>query len=214
MDEDIAIIDSKTRNEKIKSFFINNKKLLILLFTVLILSIFGFYFFQSYKESQKEKLSDKYNISVTEYNNEKKTDTISSMKEIVNYKDSTYSPLALYFLIDNQLIDDKNEINYLFDILIDKTSLEPEIRNLIIYKKALFNADDINESELLAILNPLINSESVWKSHSLYLVAEYFYAKNEKEKSREFYNKIISLNSGNQDIKKESLKRLNRDLGE
>jgi len=214
MDEDIAIIDSKTRNEKIKSFFINNKKLLISLFTVLILSIFGFYFFQSYKESQKEKLSDKYNISVTEYNNEKKTDTISSMKEIVNYKDSTYSPLALYFLIDNQLIDDKNEINYLFDILIDKTSLEPEIRNLIIYKKALFNADDINESELLAILNPLINSESVWKSHSLYLVAEYFYAKNEKEKSREFYNKIISLNSGNQDIKKESLKRLNRDLGE
>ena len=72
MDEDIAIIDSKTRNEKIKSFFINNKKLLISLFTVLILSIFGFYFFQSYKESQKEKLSDKYNISVTEYNNEKK----------------------------------------------------------------------------------------------------------------------------------------------
>ena len=214
MDEDIAIIDSKTRNEKIKSFFINNKKLLISLFTVLILSIFGFYFFQSYKESQKEKLSDKYNISVAEYNHEKKTDTILSMKEIVNHKDSTYSPLALYFLIDNQLIDDKNEINYLFDILIDKTSLEPEIRNLIIYKKALFNADDINESELLAILNPLINSESVWKSHSLYLIAEYFYAKNEKEKSREFYNKIISLNSGNQDIKKESLKRLNRDLGE
>ena len=214
MDEDIAIIDSKTRNEKIKSFFINNKKLLISLFTVLILSIFGFYFFQLYKESQKEKLSDKYNISVTEYNNEKKTDTISSMKEIINYKDSTYSPLALYFLIDNQLIDDKNEVNYLFNILIDKTSLEPEIRNLIIYKKALFNADDINESELLAILNPLINSESVWKSHSLYLIAEYFYAKNEKEKSREFYNKIISLNSGNQDIKKESLKRLNRDLGE
>ena len=214
MDEDIAIIDSKTRNEKIKNFFINNKKLLISIFTFLILTIFGFYFFQSYKESQKEKLSDKYNISVTEYNNEKKTDTISSMKEIVNYKDSTYSPLALYFLIDNQLIDDKNEINYLFDILIDKTSLEPEIRNLIIYKKALLNADDINESELLAILNPLINSESVWKSHSLYLVAEYFYARNEKEKSREFYNKIISLNSGNQDIKKESLKRLNRDLGE
>ena len=66
MDEDIAIIDSKTRNEKIKSFFINNKKLLISLFTVLILSIFGFYFFQSYKESQKEKLSDKYNSSVAE----------------------------------------------------------------------------------------------------------------------------------------------------
>ena len=214
MDEDIAIIDSKTRNEKIKSFFINNKKLLISLFTVLILSIFGFYFFQSYKESQKEKLSDKYNISVTEYNNEKKTDTISSMKEIINYKDSTYSPLALYFLIDNNLIDNKKYLNILFDELIDKTNFDNEIKNLIIYKKALFNAEFESENNLLNILQPLINSNSIWESHALYLLAEYFYSNNEKQKAKEFFNKILILENSNSDIKTETQKRLNRDFGE
>ena len=136
------------------------------------------------------------------------------MKEVINYKDSTYSPLALYFLIDNNLIKNKDEANNLYDIVINKTSLETEIKNLVIYKKALYNADFSNESELLDILNPLINSESVWKSHALYLAAEYFYFKNEKKKSKEFFNQIINTKNANQDIIKEAQKRLSRDLSE
>jgi hypothetical protein len=136
------------------------------------------------------------------------------MKEVVEDKDSTYSPLALYYLVDNNLIGNKNEINSLFDILINKTSLETEIKNLIIYKKALYNADTSNESELLSILNSLINSKSVWKSHALYLLAEYFYSKNEKQKSKEFFNQILSIENANQDIIKEAQKRLNRDFSE
>ena len=63
-------------------------------------------------------------------------------------------------------------------------------------------------------MNPLINSKSVWKSHALYLVAEYFYSKNEKQKSKEFFNQIIILENANQEILKETQKRLNRDLSE
>ena len=129
-------------------------------------------------------------------------------------RDSTYSPLSLYFIIENNLILDKNKINDLFDILIEKTSLENEITNLIIYKKALYNADQVNEGTLLNILNPLINSESVWKSHALYLIAEFFYSKNEKQKSKEFFNQIINLANANQYIKQQTQKRLNRDLSE
>ena len=136
------------------------------------------------------------------------------MKEIVEDKNSTYSPLALYYIVDNDLINNKDEINNLFDILINKTSLETEIKNLIIYKKALYNADSSNESELLSILNSLINSKSVWKSHALYLLAEYFYSKNEKQKSKEFFNQILSIENANQDIIKEAQKRLNRDFSE
>ena len=136
------------------------------------------------------------------------------MLEIIGEKDSTYSPLALYFLIDNGLIESRKEVNDLFDILINKTSLENEIKNLIIYKKALYNADSTEENKLLDILNPIINSKSVWKSHSLYLIAEYFYSKGEKQKSKEFFNQIISLENGNQDIKKEALKRISRDLSD
>ena len=136
------------------------------------------------------------------------------MIEIIKKKDPTYSPLSLYFIIDNNLVTDQPKINSLFDILIKDTSLENEIKNLIIYKKALYNADNAQESDLLNMLNPLINSKSVWKSHSLYLMAEYFYANNQKQKAKEFFNQIIALENPNPDIKIQADKRLNRDLGE
>jgi len=63
-------------------------------------------------------------------------------------------------------------------------------------------------------LNPIINSNSIWKSHALYLLAEYFYSKNEKQKSKEFFNQIIILENSNQDLKIKAQKRLNRDLSE
>ena len=120
----------------------------------------------------------------------------------------------MYFLIDNNLIKNTEEINALFDELINQTNLEEEIKNLNIYKKGLFNSNIASENELLQILNPIINSESIWKSHSLYLIAEYFYAKGEKEKAKEFFNQISLLPNANSDIKLASQKRLNRDLSE
>ncbi len=92
--------------------------------------------------------------------------------------------------------------------------MEKEIRNLIIYKKALYNTDFSEENELLDILKPIINSESIWKSHALYLMAEYFYSKNEKEKSKEFFKKIIDLDNSDPELAIKAQKRINRDLSE
>ena len=93
-------------------------------------------------------------------------------------------------------------------------SLDAEIKNLIIYKKALFNADNSDENQLLDILKPIINSESVWKAHGLYLMAEYFYSRDEKQKSKEFFTQILTLANANKDLRIEAQKRLNRDLSE
>jgi hypothetical protein len=138
----------------------------------------------------------------------------NELVSIVHEKDRTYSPLALYFLIDNNIISDKNKINELFDTVINETSLEKEIKNLLIYKKALFNSDFESENNLLTILKPIINSNSIWKSHALYLMAEYFYFKNEKQKSKDFFDQIIILENVNPKIKREAQKRLNRDFSE
>ena len=67
---------------------------------------------------------------------------------------------------------------------------------------------------MLKILGPVTNSKSIWKSHALYLLAEYFYSKGEKQKSKEFFNQILLTENANQDLVKEAQKRLNRDLGE
>jgi hypothetical protein len=214
MDDEITTIETKTTNEKIVSFFLKNKKKIISILLLLTLIIGSFYSYQIYENRKKEQLAKKYNNSVIEFENGNKSKIILLMKEIVREKNNTYSPLALYFLIDNNLIKNKDEINILFNVLIEETNLKKEIRNLIIYKKGLYNSNFISENELIKILNPIINSESIWKSHSLYLIAEYFYSKNEKQKAKEFFNKILILSNSNNDIKLESQKRLNRDFSE
>ena len=214
MDEDLSIINTNTRNEKIKNFFINNKKRIIILISIIILLFILFFGFKEFQKNQKIKISNLYNSAVIDFGKDKKDKSRDILVDIIYKKNTTYSPLSLYFIIDNKLISDEEKINSLFDIIIDKTSLDTEIKNLVIYKKALFNADQSQESELLKILNPLINSQSVWKSHALYLMAEYFYSKNQKQKSKEFFNQIISLEGANPDIKLQAEKRLNRDLSE
>ena len=214
MDEEISIIDSNTRNEKIKNFFINNKKNFIVGFSIIFVLVIGYLSIIEIKQKEKIKLANKFNLTVIDYKLEEKDKTIKDLSNIINKKDPTYSPLALYFLIEKKLIKNKDKVNNLFDILINETNLEKEIKNLIIYKKALYNSNTLTENDLIKILNPIINSESIWKSHSLYLIAEYFYSNNEKQKSKEFFNQILLLENGNRDITTESQKRLNRDFGE
>ena len=214
MDEEVTIINTNTRNEKIKNFLAENKNKLILIALALAIILIGAYSYDKYKTNKKKEISNKFNSTILTYSENTKDNTINKLIEIINERDPTYSPLSLYFIIDKKLISDQNKINSFFDDIIKNTSLDEEIKNLVIYKKALFNADQAQESELLIILNPLINSKSVWKSHALYLMAEYFYSKDQKQKSKEFFNQIISLENPNSDIRLQAEKRLNRDLSE
>jgi hypothetical protein len=214
MEEDISIINSNTRQEKVRNFFVNNKNKIISTIVILVIILVGAYSFDSYKTNKKKEISNKFNSTTLSHSDNTKELTIQNLVEIINEQDPTYSPLSLYFIIDNKLISNQSEINSYFDILIEKTALDEEIKNLVIYKKALFNADQAQESDLLNILNPLINSKSVWKSHALYLMAEYFYSKDQKQKSKEFFNQIANLEDANPDIKLQAQKRLNRDLSD
>ena len=214
MDEEITIIDSNARNERIRNFFINNKKKLIITVSIISVIIIGYLSFEKSKERTKIKLANQYNLALIDLSPENKQKIIDEMVNVIKNNDATYSPLALYHLLDNNLLENIDEINILFNELIEKTNLENEIKNLIIYKKALFNSDFVSENELLKILNPVINSESIWKSHALYLLAEFFYSKGEKQKAKEFFNQILVLPNASSTIKAESQKRLNRDLGE
>jgi len=214
MDEDIAIINKETRNDKIKNFFIKNKKKIIISILVIILAIFGYFIYEDLNKKSKIKLANRYNIVKMNFISGNKSMVANELVSIVHEKDRTYSPLALYFLIDNNIIDDNKKINELFDTVINETSLEKEIKNLLIYKKALFNSDFESENNLIKILNPIINSDSLWKSHALYLMAEYFFDKNQKQKAQEFYNQILNYKKSNKNILLETQKRLNRDFSD
>ena len=260
MDQEVEIINTNTRNEKIKNFFVKFKKLIILIFIIIILSLFSVFYYQEHKENKKINLADKYNLLVEKFDTENNNNNIvDEFKNIIKIKDKTYSPLAFYFLLDNDLIKKNDEINKFFDkirkentltestiyklfsdpdfqysdklklnlidlenssinkffdILIYEINLDEEIKNLTIYKKALFNSDFSDENVLLEILSPVIKSESIWRPHALYLMAEYYFAKNQINKSKDFFEQIITIENVNPRIKLESQKRLRADFSE
>ena len=214
MNEDIEIINQSTRIEKIKNFFNQNLKKILVFLSIILIFIISYFALLEFKKNKKIKIAEKYNELVSQYQNNEENNLKNNFIQIIFENNSTYSPLALYFLIDNQLVQNKDELNSLFDQVINKSKLDYEIKNLIIYKKALINSDTASESDLINILKPVINSDSIWKSHSLYLLAEYFYSKNQKEKSKEFFSEIVVLDNANPDIKLEAQRKLNRDFSE
>ena len=119
-----------------------------------------------------------------------------------------------FFLIDNNIIESNQEINLLFDQIIKNVSLDKEMKNLLIYKKALFNSEFKLENELIEILKPIINSDSIWKSHSLLLLGDYFLSKDEKLKAKDFYIQILSDEKTNQNIVFQAQSRLRSNFSE
>ena len=214
MDQEVEIINTETRKEKIKNFIINKRNTIISILVFFVLILFGYFIYQEYLERNRVKLANKYNSLIIEYENGNESNILNSMKEIIKNKDRTYSTLAFYYLLDNNLITSQEEINTYFDIIINEIGLDKENKNLTIFKKGLFNSEFANENELLNILNPVIKSDSIWKPHALYLMAEYYFSKNEKQKSKEFLEKLISLENINDKIKLEAQKRLRSDLSE
>ena len=215
MEEEIQIINENTRKEKIKNFFIKNSKNIIFLFSAIIILIIIYFVFDEFKTRSHLKIAEKYNYVVNKHKNQIINSEIENgLIEIIESENSTYSPLDLYFIIDKEIITDTNKINKYFDLIIGINFIDEEIKNLNIYKKAIFNSNFATENELIKILRPILNSDSIWKSHSLLLLSEYFYFKNNKSESKKLLNEIIDDEKSNENIKLEAQKKLIRDFSD
>ena len=213
MSEDIEIINQNTRIEKIKNFFSNNFKKLIGSLVSILLLLFSYFGYQEYEKREKLEIAETYNqITLKEITVQNSND-VEQLVKIIKKKDPIYSALSLYFIIEYNLVNDQKEINNFFDIVI-KSQKEKEIKNLIIYKKAMYNADIASENELLDILNPLLKSQSVWKSHALLLMADYFEHNNNLIKSKDFLEEILNFELANNEIRVEAERRLKRNFSD
>ena len=213
MSEDIEIINQNTRIEKIKNFFSDNFKKLIVSLVSILLVLFSYFGFQEYKKRTKLEIAEIYNQITLKEITVENTNSIEQLVKIIKEKDPIYSALSLYFIIENNLVNDPKKINNYFDLVI-KSQKEKEIENLIIYKKAMYNAETISENELLDMLNPILKSESVWKSHALLLMADYLEHKNNLVKSKDFLEEIVNSKLINNEIRVEAERRLKRKFGD
>ena len=213
MDEDISIINQNTRNEYIKNFFKKNFKKLLFIVCIFLLILLSFFIYESLKKNKIYTLAKKYNDIIINNKNYTSPYIIENLKFIIDKKDKVYSPLALYYLLDNNYINSQNDINLLFDKIIS-IKQSNEKKHLIIFKKALFNLDNFTENQMLETLSPVINSDSVWKAHGLLLMAEFYLDKKELIKSKEFFTKVSEIENLNQSIKQDVQKKLSREFSE
>lgn len=213
MDEDISIINQNTRNEYIKNFFKKNFKKLLFIISIFLLILLSFFIYESLKKNKRYTLAKKYNDIIINNKNYTSPYIIENLKFIIDKKDKVYSPLALYYLLDNNYINSQNDINLLFDKIISIKQSD-EKKHLIIFKKALFNLDNFTENQMLETLSPVINSDSVWKAHGLLLMAEFYLDKKEFIKSKEFFTKVGEIENLNQSIKQDVQKKLSREFSE
>ena len=213
MDEDIAIINQNTRIDLIKNFFKKNIKRFLILLIISLIILVAIFTLDELKERKKNKFAVAYNSIIFDTNKYSEIEIKEKMIEIINSKIETYSNLALYYLIDKKLVKNQNEIENLFDKVISNTK-DFEHKNLAIFKKALYFSDKFNEIEILEILNPLINSDSVWKQHGLLLMGDYYFHNKEFNKSKDFFQKILELKNVNPKIRIDVERRLNRDFSE
>ena len=185
-----------TKKSKLKKFYDSNK---ILIYSSILIVIIFFVSISLYLESKEKKrilLSENYVRAKIYLENGKKIEAINILKSVIFANDSTYSPLCFFLILNQDLISDFKEISILFEHLLENNKFDKEIRNLLVYKKALFDSNFVSESELLKGMEPLLNTqETLWKPHALLLLGDYFVSKGEYLKAREFYIQILSISN-------------------
>jgi|TARA_B110000444_G_scaffold256225_1_gene292158 predicted negative regulator of RcsB-dependent stress response len=182
----------KKFQSKIKVFFNNNFKNLIILLIFSILILFSYFFYKDLQKKKEVQLSSNYTQATIQFNEKNTNEAKQLLEKIISENHKFYSPLALYFIIENNLEKDSAKILNFFDEILLIDSIDKENLNLIKIKKAifLFNLDD--EKAIIKSLNPIINSDSIWRNLSIKLMSDYLISKDQKLKANEY---IELLNS-------------------
>ena len=189
-----------TKKSKLKKFYETYKIFIFSLIFILVILYVSFSFYLDSKEKKKILLSENYLQAKIYLESGDKNKAMNLLKKVIFANEPTYSSLCLFLIMNQNLITDYKELSNLFDHLLENNKFPREVRNLLIYKKALLNSNFVNESELLESIRPLLNTESLWKPHGLLLLGDYFISKGERMKAMEFYQKIFTIKNLQKDF--------------
>ena len=182
-----------SKKSKVKRFYEENKILIFSTAFILIILLVSFSLYFENKEKKKILLSENYLQAKIYLERGDNSEAVGILKKVIFENDPTYSTLCFFMIMDQNLITDYKELSTLFDHILKNNKFPKEVRNLLIYKKALLSSSFVNEAEFLESTRLLINTETIWKPHALILLGDYFFSKGEKIKAIEFYQEIFSI---------------------
>jgi hypothetical protein len=182
--EKIKLIDLLKKNFKLLL------SLLILLFVIISILLW----LDHSNKSKREKISEDFIQAKILLENQQNIKAHNVLKNIIEKKDNIYSPLSLFLIIEKNLEADKATITNYFDKILDIGSIEKEDLNLLRLKKAIFISENSKEEDILELLNPIINSDSVWKIQSIKFLGDYYFSLKQFNKAKQYYLILISDN--------------------
>ena len=177
--------DSKFQ-DRLVNFLKSNIKLIVVLLVFILLILFSFFLYISFQEKKHLAISEQYNNATILISQEKTDRGKILLENIIKQKNKFYSPLALYLLIDKKIEKDQDKIIEYFDSVIEIKAIDKENINLIKIKKALYLFETKNEKMVIKTLNPIINSDSIWRVQATNIMIDYFLSNNEKLKADEY----------------------------
>jgi len=193
--EKVKLIDLLKKNFKLLL------SLLILLFVIISILLW----FDHSNKSKREKISDDFIQAKILLENQQNIKAHNVLKNIIEKKDNIYSPLSLFLIIEKNLETDKTTIINYFNQILNIRSIEKEDLNLLKLKKAIFISENSKEEDMLELLNPIINSDSVWKIQSIKFLGDYYFSLKQFNKAKQYYLTLISDN--NIELDKNEIKR-------
>ena len=180
-------METENTQNKLINFLKVNFKIFIYILVTLILIFASTIWFANSNKTKKTEISDSFIKAQILIENGKKNEAKEILSNIIFEKKSPYSSLSLFLIIENKLIDNKEKIINYFDIIINNNSFKEEDLNLLKLKKAIYISDLSKEQEIIKLLNPIINSNSVWKNHALKFLGDFYNSNEQQQKAKQYY---------------------------
>ena len=183
-------METENSQNTLLNFLKANIKIFLYIFGILILIIAAIIWFNNNNKIKETKISDSFINAQILIEKGKKNEAEKILSNIVLEKNSPYSSLSLFLIIENKLIDNKEIIINYFDEVINNNSFKEEDLNLLRLKKAIYISDISMEQEILGLINPIINSNSVWKNHALKFLGDFYNSNDQQQKAKQYYSTL------------------------
>jgi len=182
-----------TKKTKLRQFYDSNKIVIYSIISLIVVCVIALNYYLHIEKKKNVILSEQYVQGKILLENGKKNEAKEIFTKVIYSNDSTYSTLSFFMVLNKNLITNNKDLLIMFDHIIKNNKFNSEIKNLLLYKKVLFSSSFAEESKLLNEIKPLLNKDVLWKPYALLLLGDYFDAKKEFLKAKEFYAKVLEL---------------------
>jgi len=199
-------IEEDLKKDRFIIFFKKYKIIFIILFSLIILSIFFVVEKKIIFENRAKKYTQEYVIILNLINNKNIDEAKNKLEILKNSKINIYKVLAISKLLELSK-DNKNEQLSILDYAIN-ANIDKNDKDLFKIKKALLAFENLDETQFLNLLNPSDFKESPWRVLALEILGDFYLSKGQKIKAKDIYNQAIKISDIPEIFKKDLEKKI------